>query len=65
MAFLKRYRQINNWIIKEKTPDEVPIGIDENRRYVVFAPDGRCMEDNLLEEEALEFCNENEDFVNK
>lgn len=65
MVLLKRYRQINNWVIKEKSLDEVPSWVNENRRFVVFAPDGRCMEDNLLQEEAIDFCNENKELVNK
>lgn len=57
------FKEINNLIIIEKSIDEVPFGIDDNRNFLVKVPDGRILEDNLLESEAIEFCNETKDFV--
>lgn len=61
---MKRVKQINNWIIKEKNLDEIPLGIDENRKYAIFSPSGTFMEDNLLWEEAIDFCKTNLDHIN-
>lgn len=61
----KQIQQLNNWIIKEKSLDQVPSWIEYNRRYSVWSPDKKCMEDNLTIEEAREFCIENLDYLRK
>lgn len=60
---MKELKRINKWIIKEKSLDEVPANIADDRRYAVFAPDGTFQEDNLTLAEAEEFCEDNLDFV--
>lgn len=62
---MKFYKKINGWVIKEKKIDEVPSTIEDNRRYGVFTPEDRFMEDNLTLDEAIEFCNNNDDFAKK
>jgi proline racemase len=59
VIFVKKLKQINGWIIKEKRLDEVPMGTDDSNRYAVFAKDGRWMEDNLTLAQAEEYCKEN------
>lgn len=54
--------KVNGWIIKEKPLNQVPLGLEDNRCYSVFSPDGRCMEDNLTKNEEIEFANENDDY---
>src|SRR3990167_3174558 len=60
---MKKILQINNWVIKEKNDDEIPLSISLTQRYCVFAPNGRFMEDNLTLQQAINFCNDNEDYV--
>lgn len=60
---MKKFKQINNLMIMEKKESEIPTGIDLERKYLVEAPDGRVLEDNLLESEAVEFCKETTDFL--
>lgn len=60
---MKKVKQLNNWIIKEKREDEVPMGIDLESRFAVFSPEGVFMEDNLTLEKAEEFCSKNLDYV--
>jgi hypothetical protein len=61
---MKKVKQINNWIIKEKRTDEIPIWIEDNRKYAVFSPSGIFQEDNLTLKEAEEFCKENLNNIN-
>jgi aromatic ring-opening dioxygenase LigB subunit len=62
---MKKIKQINNWTIKEKALKEVPKHIADNRKYVVFSPTDICQEDNLTYDEAVEFCQNNLDHVQK
>lgn len=67
---MRFFKQVNGWIIKEKRPDEVPNFVEEERKYTVFAPKGppyygSFLEDNLTLREAVEWCNENNDFADK
>jgi hypothetical protein len=55
---MKKIKQLNGFIIKEKRIDEIPLGIDENRKYAVFTKDGRWLEDNLTYDEAIRVCEE-------
>lgn len=60
---MKVYQKINKWVIKEKPLEQVPIQYEDTRRFVIFSPDGRCMEDHLTLEEAVEWATENKDYV--
>jgi transcriptional regulator with XRE-family HTH domain len=60
---LKLYQKINHWAIKEKPLDQVPIQYEETQRFVIFSPDGKCMEDNLTLEQATEWAKQNTDYV--
>lgn len=62
---MKKIRQINNWIIKEKSISEVPLNEDIFKCYAVFSPTGVFQEDNLTYEQAIKFCRENLDWVKK
>ena len=59
---MKKIKQKNNWIIKEKRLDEIPMGQSEDRKYCIFSPNGTFMEDNLTYDEAMKFCETNLDF---
>jgi len=61
---MHKVKQINNWIIKEKRLDEMPLSTDLERKYCVFSPSGIFQEDNLTLQEAEEFCKDNLDYVN-
>lgn len=63
--YMKKVKQINNYIIKEKRKDEMPLGIETYRKYVVFAPDGKCIEDNLTYQEAEKFCKNDYTYIRK
>lgn len=60
---MKKVMVKNRWVIRKKRDDQVPSHLPLERRYVVFSPDGECMEDNLTYDEAIEFCTENLDHV--
>lgn len=61
---MKKIKQVNNWIIKEKRHDEVPSNLPLERCYAIFSPNGKIFqEDNLTWEEAIEFCQENKDYI--
>jgi hypothetical protein len=62
---MKFFKKVNGWIIKEKKLDEVPHWIDDDKRYGVFSPDGRFLEDHLTIEQAIEWCNENNDYAKR
>jgi len=62
---MEKVRQINNLIIKQKKEEEVPFGLPVERCFIVVAPDGKVLEDNLTKEEAIDFCQEVTDFVRK
>lgn len=62
---MKKVMVKNRLVIREKREDQVPKELPLERRYVVFAPDGRCLEDNLTYDEAFSFCEETKDFVEK
>lgn len=55
---MKKIKQLNGFIVKEKRIDEIPLGIDEERKYCVFKDD-IFLEDNLTIDEAISFCKEN------
>lgn len=60
---MKLHKKINKWVIKEKPLVQVPFQYEDTRRFVIFSPDGRCMEDNLTVEEAEEWATENRDYI--
>jgi aromatic ring-opening dioxygenase LigB subunit len=62
---MKKVKQINNLIIKEKRPDEIATFEKEEQRYCVFTPHGIYLEDNLTLEQAEDFCKNTKDFLNK
>ena len=64
---MKTIKQINNLIIKQKGLGEITsfTGAYMLNRYVVFAPKGICLEDNLTLEQAEEFCKNTLDFKTK
>lgn len=51
----KRIRQINNLIIR----------YTDIYQYSVWTPDGRCWEDRMNYDEAVEFCKKTKDYINK
>ena len=51
----KKIKQINGLIIR----------YTEIYKYAVWTADGRCLEDNLTYEQAVEFCIETTDFVER
>lgn len=53
---MKTVAVINRWEIKERDQENVPSYLPIERRFGVFAPDGRAMEENLLLEEAMINC---------
>ena len=65
MFHMKRHKQINHWIIKEKRLDEIPAHLPETQRFAVFSPYGIWQEDNLTEEQAIDFCKTNLDYAKK
>lgn len=62
---MRKVKQLNNWIIKEKRIGEVPMNLSTDHRYVVFSPTGKCQEDNLTIDQAVEFCETNLDYIQK
>jgi hypothetical protein len=59
---MKDVKQINKWLIKELSEEEIFINEDSNKRFLVFAPNGRLMMDRMTLEQAEKFCKENPGF---
>jgi hypothetical protein len=55
---MKKVKQLNGYTIKEKREDEIPFDCALSRKYAVFKGD-IFLEDNLLWDEAIDFCKEN------
>jgi hypothetical protein len=53
---MKKVKQMNNWLIKERRLDEVPKHIADDHRYCVCTLDGIIQEDNLSWDDATGFC---------
>lgn len=62
---MKIIKRINNWIIKEKKENEIPQGYTLKQGYAVFTPDKKLMEDNLTYQQAVEFCVNNTDWIQR
>lgn len=62
---MKKIKQLNNWIIKEKNWSELPSNVEAFRKFCVFSPTGIFQEDNLSYEEAVDFCKRNKDYITK
>lgn len=56
---MKKIKQLNGFIIKEKRLDEIPSWVSDERRYAVFNSEGIFLEDNLFLDEAISFCEDN------
>ncbi len=51
----RKIKQINNLIIR----------YTEMYQYAVWTIDGKCLEDRLTFEQAIEFCKDNKDYVRR
>ena len=53
---MRKIKEVNGWIIKEKNKEEASRLYDPSRRYAVIDVEKRVFEERLTYEEAVEFC---------